>query len=135
MAYSVKSFLQINENHYSQWTRIKPINILSVQWFLRKPNWCLRRMFSVTYSIVWLCITFWIILETISRSRTGLKFLGSVLAVYMQGCIQWGFATGQLVQDPKFFSQINKKLKILVNLILIWMNSPLTQCLIQLISA
>lgn len=27
--------------------------------------------------------------------------------------IHWGFATDQPVQDPKFLSQINKKLKIL----------------------
>ena len=31
----------------------------------------------------------------------------------MQGRIQRGFANGQLVWDPKFLSQVNKKLKIL----------------------
>ena len=36
-----------------------------------------------------------------------------------QGYIQRGFATGQLVWDPKFLSQIKKKLKILMYLILI----------------
>ena len=52
-----------------------------------------------------------------------------------QGRIQRGYATSQPVWDPIFLSQINKKLKILINLIFIWMNAPLTQCLTQLISA
>ena len=39
--------------------------------------------------------------------------------IVMQRRIQRSFATGQPVWDPKFLSQINKKLQILMNLILI----------------
>ena len=36
-----------------------------------------------------------------------------ILLMTKQGRIQRGFGTGQPVWDPKFLSQINKKLKIL----------------------
>ena len=42
-------------------------------------------LLSVRYYIVWSCITFSIILETIGRSEICLKISGSVLASFLQG--------------------------------------------------
>ena len=67
-----------------------------------------------------LVITFWLFAVFQSKFDTKLDLVSS------QGRIQKGFATGQPVWDLKFLSQINKKLKILTSLILIWMNSPRT---------
>ena len=40
-------------------------------------------LLPVKYSMVWLCITFSKILETIGRSEIDLKFLGSVLVPFL----------------------------------------------------
>ena len=56
----------------------KPVSILSVkyarkvsvEWFLRNPDWYLQRtLFSVKRFMVWSCITFSIILETIGTIK------------------------------------------------------------------
>ena len=56
---------------------------VSVEWFLRNPDWYLKRMlFPVKLFIA--CITFSITFEVMGSSSIGLKFLGSVLT--LQSC-------------------------------------------------
>ena len=50
-------------------------------------------LLSVRYSIVWSCITFSIVLETIGRSEIDLNFLGSVLLLFLDRGL--GFASLQ----------------------------------------
>ena len=56
---------------------------VSVEWFLRNPEWYLNRMlFPVKLFMA--CITFSITFEAMGSSSIGLKFLGSVLT--LQSC-------------------------------------------------
>ena len=91
VAYGVKCFCKSISIIPVKRPESKPVSILSVryerhasaEWFLQNPNWYLYRiLLSVTYSMVWSCIIFYIIFETIGKRKIRRKFLGSVLGPF-----------------------------------------------------